>query len=142
MIKFFDRIQEENIVLAIREAEACTSGEIRVHIEDRLKTTALEEAKLVFGRLDMHKTQARNGVLILLAPNDKQFAIIGDKGIHAAVEVDFWENERNILLKHFKKGAFCEGICEVIRQVGEKLKSDFPVEDDDVNELPDEISYS
>ena len=41
----------------------------------------------------------------------------------------------------FKKGAFCEGICEVIRQVGEKLKSDFPVEDGDVNELPDEISY-
>lgn len=142
MLNFFSKEEEKAIVKAIQNAEARTSGEIRVHIEDRLKVTVLEEAGHVFRRLDMHKTKAHNGVLILLAPNDKQFAIIGDSGIHAAVETGFWDDERDILQGYFRKAAFCEGVCEVIYQIGEKLKLNFPVEADDVNELPDEISYS
>ena len=142
MLNFFNKDEEKAIITAIQQAEANTSGEIRVHIEDKLKRAVLKEASLVFKRLRMHKTKARNGVLLLIAPNDKQFAIIGDKGIHALVETNFWDNERNILQEHFRKGAFCGGICAVIHAVGEKLKSDFPAESDDVNELPDEISYS
>lgn len=141
MIHFFSKEEEESIISAIRKAELNTSGEIRVHLEDKLKGPVMDLAVRVFKRLGMHKTKARNGVLILIAPNDRQFAIIGDKGIDGVVPENFWDEEKSLMQEHFKRGAFCEGVCTVISQVGEKLKSNFPYQDDDKNELPDEISY-
>jgi uncharacterized membrane protein len=42
--------------------------------------------------------------------------------------------------KFFREGKFCEGLCWSIREIGEKLKTYFPIEKDDQNELPDIIS--
>jgi uncharacterized membrane protein len=141
MIKFFTPAEETLLIAAIRHAEAATSGEIRVHLEDNATTTALETAKLVFRKLGMHKTKDRNGVLIFLAPEKKAFAILGDKGIDQAVPPDFWASERDLLQDHFRRGEFCAGLVAVIGQIGEKLKTYFPVQDDDENELSDDISY-
>ena len=141
MIHFFSKEDEQSIITAIREAELNTSGEIRVHLEDKIKGPVLEVAIKLFKRLGMHKTKARNGVLILIAPNDRQFAILGDKGIDAVVPKNFWDEEKSLMQEHFLRGAFCEGVCTVISQIGEKLKSHFPYQSDDENELPDEISY-
>lgn len=141
MIKFFNPEEEKAIIAAIQEAELNTSGEIRVHLEEKIKGSVLDETVRVFKKLEMDKTKARNGVLILLAPNDRQFAIIGDEGIDAVVPEDFWNEEKNLMQEHFKRGAFCDGICIAIKQIGEKLKENFPYQQDDENELPDEISY-
>ena len=129
------------MIAAIRQAESCTSGEIRVHVDYKSKGNVMEEAWKIFERLGMQKTEARNGVLILIAPDQKQFAIIGDEGINKKVPENFWAEERNLMQNHFKKGEFCTGICVVIEQVGRKLQEFFPHQEDDVNELPDEISY-
>ena len=141
MINFFSKLEEQAIIEAIRNAELNTSGEIRVHLEDKLKAEVLDVAVQVFKELEMDKTKARNGVLILLAPIEKQFAIIGDVGIDAVVPPDFWDEEKNLMQGFFREGHFCKGICAAIDQIGEKLKEHFPYQDDDVNELPDEISY-
>jgi uncharacterized membrane protein len=90
----------------------------------------------------MHKTKLRNGVLFYLAIKDKKFAILGDAGINAAVPGDFWEKIKNYMQEEFRKGNFTEGLCEGIRMAGEQLKSHFPYQSDDVNELPDDISFS
>ena len=141
MIKFFKPEEEELIIAAIRKAERSTSGEIRVHLEENPSADALTEAKRIFRRLNMHKTVDRNGVLILLAPEQKEFAIIGDEGIDRVVEGDFWESERDLLQKYFREGHFCAGIVAAVDIIGEKLKVFFPVQKDDENELPDDISY-
>lgn len=141
MIKFFKPEEEALIIAAIRRAEMATSGEIRVHLEDNPKKEALAEAKRIFQKLGMHKTQDRNGVLILLAPEQKQFAIIGDEGIDKVVEGDFWESERDLLQDHFRRGAFCAGIVAAVDLIGERLKAYFPRQEDDRNELSDDISY-
>lgn len=141
MIKFFQEAEEQEIIQAIQIAEGNTSGEIRVHLEDKCKGEVLLAAKRTFRKLNMHKTEARNGVLIFLAPDRKEFAILGDEGIDALVPKNFWAAERDLMQGHFKQGAFCKGIVEVVIQIGEKLKTHFPVQSDDVNELPDDISY-
>ena len=141
MIPFFKPEEEERVIESILEAERHTSGEIRVHLEADCKGVIMKVAEETFLRLGMHKTKARNGVLIFLAPERKAFAIIGDKGINDVVPEHFWEEERDLMAHHFKAGAFAEGICAAIEKVGEKLKSYFPLLDDDDNELPDEISY-
>lgn len=46
-----------------------------------------------------------------------------------------------IMTEYFIEGNFTEGLIEGIKQVGEELKKFFPYQDDDVNELPDEISF-
>jgi uncharacterized membrane protein len=131
MTGFFKPEEEERIVESILTAERHTSGEIRVHLEDNCEGDIIAEAQKTFMRLGMHKTAARNGVLIFLAPERKSFAIIGDKGINEVVPENFWAEERDLMGSHFMKGDFAGGICAAIGQVGEKLKAYFPYIDKD-----------
>ena len=142
MLAFFNQQEEQRIIAAIQEAERNTSGEIRVHLEKKLEKEVLIEAKEAFAKLNMHRTKARNGVLIFIAPAHHQFAIIGDEGIHKVVGEDFWKEERDLMQQYFRQGAFADGICKAIVQVGEKLKIYFPHQSDDTNELSNDISYA
>lgn len=143
MIQFFDTTEEERIIDAIRRAEECTTGEIRVHIESSPSRSIVKEAMIVFKQLGMHKTKDRNGVLILLAPQIKEFAIVGDKGIDDKIGPDFWHKERDLIQQHFRKGEFVEGLCLAIEAVGEQQRELFPSDDpDNENELDDQISYT
>ena len=82
---FLSEKDKADILVAISDAEAQTSGEIRLHVESRCKGDVLDRAATVFETLAMHKTELRNGVLFYLATQDRQFAILGDGGINAAV---------------------------------------------------------
>jgi uncharacterized membrane protein len=138
---FFTKEQQAQILESVREAELETSGEIRVHIESSLKGDVLDRAAWLFKKLGMNKTAERNGVLFYLAVNDKKFAIIGDAGINAKVNAGFWDDISELLIKSFKEGKFTEGLSEGILLAGKHLKIYFPHRMDDVNELPDEISF-
>lgn len=139
--KLFTESQQQEIMQAIASAELNTSGEIRLHLLDRCKTDPEKEAIAIFQKLGMHKTEARNGVLIFLALSDKKFAIIGDQGINDKVPADFWNSVRDEMLVHFKAGDLVAGICRGIILAGEKLKLYFPYQQGDQNELSNEISY-
>ena len=138
---FFTKEQKAAIIEAIGSAELNTSGEIRVHIDSSCKEDALDQAAYIFKKLNMHKTEQRNGVLIYLALNDQKFAIIGDAGINSKVPADFWDKVKDDMLNHFKLGEFSEGLITGIHKAGEKLKAFFPLLPDDKNELPDDISF-
>jgi uncharacterized membrane protein len=138
--KFFSSEEQERIVEEIRKAEDRTSGEIRVHLDCCSGEILLDKAKKVFHQLGMTRTKSRNGVLIYLATEDRRFAILGDEGIHRVVPENYWEDVKERMQKQFREGRLCEGICQGIREIGEKLKAHFPVEPDDRNELPDSIS--
>jgi uncharacterized membrane protein len=127
---------------AIARAEKNTSGEIRVHIEAKCKEDVLDRAAFIFEQLEMHKTESRNGVLIYLATQDHKLAILGDAGINAKVENDFWKACTNHLIDQIKKDKMVSGLCETIIMAGEQLKTYFPYQTDDKNELSDEISFS
>jgi uncharacterized membrane protein len=139
--KFFTKKQLDDITLSVQSAELNTSGEIRVHIEEVCKDDVLDRSAFLFQKLGMSKTELRNGVLIYLAIKDHKFAIIGDAGINAKVPADFWDNTKNIMLNDFKEGLFTEGLCRGILLAGEQLKQYFPHQSDDINELPDEVSF-
>ena len=142
MPKNFLTSEQKHIILnAIKESEKNTSGEIRVHIEESAKGDVLDRAAYIFEKLKMHKTKQRNGVLFYLAYKSHKFAILGDAGINAAVPENFWDQIKETMAGFFKEGNFAEGLAEGIRMAGEKLKHHFPWQKDDVNELPDDISY-
>ena len=138
---FFSKEQQSQILASVKEAEKDTSGEIRVHIETSCKEDILDRAAWVFDKLGMKKTAERKGVLFYLAVNDKKFAIIGDAGINARVPAGFWDEISALLQKNFRDGRITEGLSEGISLAGKQLKTHFPYKKDDVNELPDEISF-
>ncbi|PCJ64510.1 MAG: hypothetical protein COA58_12260 [Bacteroidetes bacterium] len=133
--------EEEKVLSAIAAAELQTSGEIRVRIDKWCKADPLFKAKNVFFHLKMEETKLRNAVLIYVAKRDNKFAIIGDVGIDRTVPADFWESTKNLMQSHFEKGNFADGLEAGIIEVGVLLKEHFPYQDDDINELPNEISY-
>jgi len=137
---FFSDDEKQRIIQAIKDAEHQTSGEIRLHLESRCKGDALQRAVEMFEKLKMHETHLRNGTLMYLAVEDRKFAIFGDEGINEIVPDNFWEDVKEKMRSEFQKNNFLEGLTHGIHLVGEKLKENFPYQDDDINELPDDIS--
>lgn len=137
---FLTANQEKTIIKAIQTAEKHTSGEIRVHIESKTEKPTLERAKEVFLYLKMDQTKQRNGILLYVAVESREFAILGDHGINQVIPKGFWEEEKKMVLDYFAKKQFEEGLVKVIKKVGEKLNEFFPYEKEDTNELSDTIS--
>jgi uncharacterized membrane protein len=138
---FFPQSEREKLLIAISQAESNTSGEIRIHIDNVCKENVLDRAAFVFNKIGMKNTELRNGVLFYLAVKSKKFAIIGDSGINAVVPENFWNDVKEKLSFHFSKGEFSEGLSKGIEMAGEHLKKYFPHQKDDVNELPNDISF-
>jgi len=138
---FFTAGQQQLLIDAIREAEAETSGEIRLHLDASCDKNVFERALEVFNKLNMHQTKLQNGVLFYLAIDTRDFVIIGDKGINDLVPENFWDEVKDLVVSSFKQGYFTEGLAEGIKRCGLKLKAFFPYQSDDINELTDEISF-
>ena len=139
--KYLTEKDKLEITNAIRVAETNTSGEIRVHLEKHCDGEVLDRAAYLFEKLEMHKTELRNGVLFYVAVEDKKFAILGDAGINQKVPEDFWESTKDVVIEKLKEGKIAKGLASGIIKAGEQLKAHFPYQDDDVNELSDEISF-
>ena len=140
--EFLSASEEQEIVETIRQAELNTSGEIRVHIENSSKVEINKRTLEIFYNLKMDNTKLQNAVLIYVAVIDKQFVIYGDKGINNVVESNFWDSTKNTIEQHFKNGSFKQGLVDGIIKAGEQLKNHFPLQSNDQNELPNEITTS
>ncbi len=129
----------QQITESIQRAESHTSGEIRVCVTRKCKGDPLEAAFRKFHQLKMDATQLRNGVLIYVSPSHHKVAIFGDRGIHDAINGGFWDEALEKMVFHFKKGDIAEGICKGVGKVGELIKSRYPISENDINELGDEV---
>ena len=140
-MSIFSEKEQQLIVESVESAERFTSGEIRVCVEKTCSEAVLDRAANYFHKLGMNKTAQRNGVLIYISTEDRQFAIIGDVGINKRVPRDFWNSTKEAMLERFKANDMAGGICAGIKLAGEQLHTFFPYLDGDVNELPNEISF-
>lgn len=137
----FNDQELQRIQKAVEAAEKFTSGEIRICVEQSCKVPVLDRAVSYFKELGMDKTALRNGVLIYIAIKDHQFAIIGDAGINRLVHENFWDSTKEAMLRDFKSGNIVEGIITGVRLAGDQLKTFFPFQDGDINELPDTVIF-
>ncbi len=63
-ITILNREEDQRVVDAIKQAELNTSGEIKVHIENRCRGDVEQRSLAVFDKLKLNETKQRNGVLI------------------------------------------------------------------------------
>lgn len=142
MSLFSQPIQKSVIEQAIADLEKKTSAELRVYVERKkadADRSALQQATFLFQQLEMEKTALRNGVLIYLALQSKQCAIVGDQGIDQYVEADFWKRACDLIVEQAKQKQYTQGIVNAIAMIGERLAQYFPYQEDDKNELPNEV---
>lgn len=138
---FITKEEQTRIEQAVADAEHNTSGEVCVHITPHCRGNVMKRAVSTFNRLGLYRTRQRNCVLIFIAYASRKVAILGDMGINQLVPPDFWNDELVTLAQNLKAGCIAEGLCHAVAQIGDSLKAYFPPMPDDVNELPDKITY-
>ena len=137
--EFLSKLEHDRIVQAILEAEAKTSGEIRVYIQrGKLTGDPLAAAQKKFHRLGMHRTAERNAVLIFVAPRAHKFAVVGDTAVHQKCGEQFWQRLVEGMREHFRNEKFSHALVEAIEEAGNALASHFP-KGSTSSSLPDEI---
>ena len=138
---FLNEKEIKDLAVIISKAELLTSGEIRLHLEEKCQIDTETRALEVFCSLNMGKTRLKNAVLIYISYGDQKFAICGDKGIHENVSNRFWKSLRNSLKRSFEKKDFFNGISVTIMECGRQLRTYFPYQHDDINELENHVSF-
>ena len=137
---FISRLDHDRIVNAIKEAEAKTSGQIRVYVQrGKLAGDPMNTAREKFQKLGMQTTKERNGVLIFVLPRARKFAVLGDEGVHQKCGDEFWQNLVERMRAHFQKENFTNALVEAIEEAGKILARYFPRTSDGRNELSDDI---
>jgi uncharacterized membrane protein len=138
--EFLSQLDHARIVDAIKEAEAKTSGQIRVFVQrGELGSDPVSAAQEKFQKLGMQATTERNGVLIFVAPRAQKFAVIGDEGVHRKCGDEFWRQLVERMRAHFQKDKFTDALVEAIEDAGKLLARHFPKTTAGSNELPDDI---
>jgi uncharacterized membrane protein len=130
------------VLRAVHEAERSTSGEIRVAIPRFfLWGDVRAAAERAFTALGMERTRERNGVLLYIAPRRRQFAVIGDVGVHARVTAAFWDELVAHLGQTLRAGDLTAALESAIAEIGARLAAHFPAPPgENVNELPDTLA--
>jgi uncharacterized membrane protein len=137
---FIRELEHDRIVQAIKDAEAKTSGQIRVFLQrGKFEEDALERAQGKFLQLGMQKTAERNAVLIFVAPRMQKFAVVGDEGVHQKCGEKFWQELVARMREHFLRENFTDALLEAVEATGALLAKHFPRTGPATNELPDEV---
>ncbi|MBL8861887.1 MAG: TPM domain-containing protein [Planctomycetes bacterium] len=105
----------------------------------RASEVCAEQAGLEFQRLELHRTEARTGVLVLVSLFERRVVVLGDVGIHATVGDAHWQRTRDAVLAGVDRGDLAGGLVEGIQACGELLARHFPAPDGSRNEVPDRL---
>lgn len=113
------------IARAIAAAENGTTGTIAVRIVNHPHLDSLELAKREFLANRMHDHTAGNAALVLVAPGARQFAVVGDRALHARVGDAFWQQVTLEMRRYFAYGQLADGIVHAIERVGAQFHEHF-----------------
>jgi len=107
--------------------------------ESRARKVVEEQAFQEFHRYELHRTQARTGVLLFVSLLERRAVVLADSGIDARVEPEQWTRTIELVLDGIRRGSLRAGLESGIHSAGEVLARHFPVEAGDRNELPDRV---
>lgn len=133
------------IEAAIAEGERHHRGQVRVAIEASLPLARVlkgvsprARALEAFSELSVWDTEENCGVLVFLLLADRDVEIVADRGIHARVGANAWEQICREMEAAFRERRFEEGIAAGIAKINSLLAEHFPrTRAAGENELPD-----
>jgi uncharacterized membrane protein len=119
-------VDEDRIRDAIIAAEQRTTGPILVTLSHGTLGTTLTAAKRAFRRLRLGHAPDRNGVLLFVIPERREFAVVGDTAIHEKVGQEFWERVAGAMSDRIQRGDITDGLIHGVEEAGQQLALHFP----------------
>ncbi len=98
-----------------------------------------EKAQLSFMEYGVSKTRDRTGVLIFISNLEKKVLILADTGIAEVYSNQSWQKQVDRIINGIKGNNFGSELVKVITEIGQVLAKNFPVKEDDTNELPNQV---
>lgn len=98
-----------------------------------------EKALISFFERELHRTRDNTGILILICLFEHRVQILADRGINAVVPTQTWDAIVAELTAGMREGRACDALCLAIEKCGDLLVKNFPVRNDDTDELPNLI---
>ncbi|WP_072906179.1 TPM domain-containing protein [Malonomonas rubra] len=106
---------------------------------EELDVEVREKALVSFVEQGLHETRDKTGILILISLFEHRVQVLADSGINAKVPEHTWEEIVEIITAGLKSDDACAAVCNAVERCGELLQENFPIKDDDSNELPNLI---
>jgi len=98
-----------------------------------------EKAQLSFMEYGVSNTRDRTGVLIFISNLERRVLIIADKGIADIYPNTSWQKQVDRIIDGIKYNNFAPELEHVIVEIGNVLSKNFPIKDDNTNELPNHV---
>jgi putative membrane protein len=108
-----------------------SSGEMQSEVERR--------AAEVFQKFRIRKTKGSTGILIYVSVYERIVRILGDDAISNKLSQGDWQEICDIIINGCKTNQIVSGMVDGITKSGELLGKHFPIEEGDINELPNEL---
>lgn len=110
-----DKVRE-----AILSAEAATQAPIYVSISPYFWGSVRRMAERVF------RKHGGKGVLLFVVPSRRQFAVIGDPGVHENLGQETWDAAVAAMQVHFARGDGTAALVQGIEDLGRELARHYP----------------
>ena len=104
------------------------------------RAEVLRAAQATFFHKGIRNTCGRTGVLVYISVLERRAEVLADSGVVAAVMDADWDRAVAAIQGAVERGEDGVAAARLITALGELLEPALPRAEDDVNELPDEVS--
>jgi putative membrane protein len=105
----------------------------------RMERAVRDRAQQVFFEQGLHRTINATGVLLFISLFERRVWILGDRGINERIDPQEWETMVRQLVQGIREERAADALCTVIGRCGALLRTHFPRQQADKNELSDEV---
>jgi putative membrane protein len=105
----------------------------------RLTQAVRDRALRAFYEQGLHRTAHATGVLIFISLFERRVWILGDRGINERIAQQEWDAMIEQLVTGIGQQQITAALCAVIGRCGVLLRTHFPPQSADANELSDDV---
>lgn len=107
----------------------------KARIEEEVEQRAIQ----AFYEKGLYKTRDNTGVLFFISLMEHKAWVLADKGIYGKISQETLQEYAVDIAVGIKEGRAAQSLCHEISKVGEILAEHFPIKEDDINELPNQV---
>ncbi|APW66855.1 MULTISPECIES: TPM domain-containing protein [Arcobacteraceae] len=103
------------------------------------KNIASKYANTQFENLRLNRTKTKQALMFFVSIDEKYVEIITDEKISEKISNDYWQVIVDEFIKDVKNNELSKGYLKAIDSCSTYLIKEFPIKDDDENELPNDV---
>lgn len=100
---------------------------------------ASQKAKQEFVKLGLHDTKTKKAIMFYVSKKEKYVEIISDSAIKEKIDDKYWQKIIDEFIQDVKNHELANGYLKAINSCSNILIENFPIEEDDENELSNEV---